>query len=192
MKPVLDSKGFQLSNTVEVSKYIKSGGVGVMATDTLYGIVGSAYDTEVVERIYRIKVRQPDKPMIILISDYADLEQFKIKLDDRLKRSLENVWPGAVSVILPCPSDHFAHLHRGTKTLAFRLPAKQALRQLVLATGPLVAPSANPESLPPAATIAQAWSYFGSTVDFYKRGRVSGKSSQLVKFQDNQMVILRP
>jgi len=83
--------------------------------------------------------------MIILIASQNDLNKFEIELADWQKKILQKVWPGKVSLVLPCPSLKFSYLHRGQKTLAFRLPKDKKLIQLLKITGPLVAPSANKE-----------------------------------------------
>lgn len=59
---------------------LKSGGVGILPTDTLYGLVASAFDEKAAERIYELRKRTPDKPMIILISSLEDLKTFGIEL----------------------------------------------------------------------------------------------------------------
>lgn len=171
---------------------LKSGGVAILPTDTLYGIVGSALSRKAVARIYRIRRRNPKKPMIILISDMKDLEIFRIKLHSRVKKKLRELWPGKVSIIFSCPYRKFSYLHRGTKTLAFRLPATRSLRSLLKKTGPLVAPSANLEGKPPAKTITEAKKYFGNKVDFYlDQGRKEKRPSSLITLKGDKMIVLR-
>ena len=59
-------------------------------------------------------------------------------------------------------------------------------------TGPLVAPSANPEKLPHARTIRQAEKYFGSSVDFYiDMGKLSGLASTLIEIKNEKVMIKR-
>jgi L-threonylcarbamoyladenylate synthase len=84
-------------------------------------------------------------------------------------------------------------LHRGTKTLAFRLPSSQSLRTLLIETGPLIAPSANPEGQAPAQNITEAKKYFGDLVDFYlDGGEIHGKASKVIKLhKDGSIHILR-
>lgn len=173
------------------SSMLKNGGIGILATDTLYGVVGQALNQAAVERIYTVKKRTPTKPFIILISDIADLALFHIVLTPEMKTNLEQYWPGPVSVILECPEQGFAYLHRDTHTLAFRLPAKPELISLIRTTGPLVAPSANPEGLTPAPTIDAARAYFGDTVDFYVSGLVSDKPSKIIKITEDGVEVLR-
>lgn len=174
------------------STTLKNGGVLVIATDTIYGIVGQALKKETVERIYQLKKRTPTKPCIILISDYADIEKFGIHIDDFTRSKLDQYWPGPVSIILDCSNDTFAYLHRGSHSLAFRMPAKRELRDLISQTGPLIAPSANPEGLDPARTIKEAREYFGDTVDGYIAGTTIDKASTIIQLQDGKEVIIRP
>jgi L-threonylcarbamoyladenylate synthase len=180
-----------MTNQPKVAAILQNGGIGVIATDTLYGIVGRALDKPAVNRIYRLKRRHPDKPFIILISDYGDLASFNINLTPALKRQLNSYWPGPVSVVLPCPHASLAYLHRGKKSLAFRLPAKKTLRSLLKLTGPLVAPSANPEGHSPAQTISQARSYFENTVDFYRPGQTGPRPSRLIRLSETEAETLR-
>ncbi|MCX6702267.1 MAG: L-threonylcarbamoyladenylate synthase [Candidatus Wolfebacteria bacterium] len=176
----------------ETLKILKSGGVGVLKTDTIYGIVGLALNKGVVRRIYSVKKRNPVKKLIILINSIKDLDIFSVRINSGIKKQLDSLWPGKVSVELPCLSKKFNYLHHGTKLLAFRLPQKKSLVNLLKKTGPLVAPSANPEGKTPAEDIKQAILYFGKKVDFYiDSGKVSGKSSTLVVFKNNRLEVVR-
>ena len=180
-------------NNNDLIEIIKSGKVAVMPTDTIYGIVGQAQNVATVNRIYNLKKRAPEKPCIVLISKIEELEEFSVNLTPEQKNKLSDFWPGPVSVILDCEDENLAYLHRGTKTLAFRLPASQALRDLIAQTGPLIAPSANPEGLEPAKNIIESKNYFGDTVDFYlDGGEISGKASKLIRLhKDGTVDILR-
>ncbi|MCM2339001.1 MAG: L-threonylcarbamoyladenylate synthase [Burkholderiales bacterium] len=183
-------------------KVLKNKGVAVMPTDTIYGIVGEALDKDVVERIYNIKGRNPDKPCIILIGDIKDLERFSIYLTEEKKKDLEKYWSldntqdfqsKAVSIVLDCENDSLEYLHRGTNTLAFRLPFSNDLRNLLIETGPLIVPSANTEATPPSVNIEEAKRYFEDLVDLYiDGGELKGKASKLIKLNmDGSVVVLR-
>jgi L-threonylcarbamoyladenylate synthase len=82
-------------------------------------------------------------------------------------------------------------------TLAFRLPLSEDLRNLLLQTGPLVAPSANPEGLAPAKNITEAQNYFGppaqagNSVDLYiDGGEIVGKASKIIRLNDDGSVVV--
>ncbi len=158
------------------------GGVGVVPTDTLYGIVASAFNAGAVERVYRIKDRMPVKPPIILVASIDDLARFDVTITPMELTILHHHWPGPVSVIFPCENAAFAYLHRGANSLAFRLPNDERLRAFLAKSGPLIAPSANPEGLPPAKTVAEAKGYFGDLVDFYiDDGTKEGSPSVIIR-----------
>ena len=178
-------------SSLTVAQILRRGGVGVLATDTLYGLVGPALNRQSVERVYRLKSRNPDKPFIILIGSLGQLELFGVTVDANIVQRLSGYWPGAVSVILPCKRPELAYLHRGTNSLAFRLPAKPYLRRLLSRVGPLVAPSANPEGELPALKIGQAKQYFGDRVDFYRSGNTSQRPSKLIKIEGDHESVLR-
>lgn len=188
-----------LSRGENLIKVLKENGVAVMPTDTLYGIVGKALNEPTVNRIYSIRKRNPNKPCIILIGDIGELEKFSVSLSKIQKEKLKEYWsaeasaladqPEAVSIILDCLEEKFSYLHRGTNTLAFRLPSPQVLQGLLLKVGPLIAPSANPEGLPPAKNIAEAKKYFGDSIDLYvDEGVLTGKASKIIKLRKNGSV----
>lgn len=158
------------------------GEIAVIPTDTMYGIVGSALDRKAVEKIYKVRKRTPSKPLIILIDSHARLADFGITLSsDRLKALLK-MWPDKITVILPCKSPKFKYLHRGTNKLAFRMPKNTRLLKILRETGPLVAPSANPEGENPAKTLKEAQDYFGAGVDFYiDGGRMKDVPSTIIE-----------
>ncbi len=145
---------------------LNNGGLIVARTDTLYGLLARADDERAVARIYQLKKRAPNKSPIVLISnpsqlyDYYDSDSFEV---------MQHYWPGPNSIIVPS-SKGPDWITRGNQSIAYRLPDHAELRTLIDQTGPLVAPSANPEDLPPANNIAEAKAYFGDQVDAYVDG----------------------
>lgn len=163
----------------QVIKILKHDGVGIIPTDTLYGLVGSAYSAKAINRIYKIKNRDKKKKLIVLISSIKDLEKFKIKLSTIQIQILKKYWPGKVSIVL--------------NNIAFRLPKDKKIIDILKKTGPLVAPSANPEGKIPAENTIEAWKYFGDNVDFYfGKKTLKGESSALIKLSKNgEIIVLR-
>lgn len=177
---------------MSVIDLLKNNKIVVYPTDTLYGILGRALSKIVVERIYRVKGRDENKPFIILISSISDLNDFGIRLSERQSKFLNKIWPGPVSVILPCTSTKFSYLHRGTKCLAFRMPKDKELLRILSATGPLVAPSANPQGEIPASNINKAKKYFVNKVDgYYGKKKKAGKPSTIISLVGTKPKIIR-
>lgn len=176
----------------KVIKTLKNNGIGVLPTDTIYGIIGSALSKQAIERIYKLRNRDPKKPMVIIVANTKQLRLFDIKINRKFKKKLKEFWPGKVSIILPCHSEEFAYLHRGMESLAFRVPNLKWLRKLLKKTGPLVATSANPEGEKPACDVKQAEKYFGDNVDFYvDMGNREGEPSTLIEIKDSNVIIKR-
>ena len=175
----------------ELINQLSRGDVVVVETDTIYGIVGQALNEKTVERIYTLKKRSPSKPFIILISEISDVEKFGVQVDDQLRTRLASYWSGPVSIILDCPGEQFAYLHRGTHTLAFRLPSKKSLIDIIDHTGPLVAPSANPQGLPPADSKQMVKTYFQNKINFYNIGQGSGAASRIIRISGDSEEIIR-
>lgn len=179
-------------NIINISKLIRCNKIGVIPTDTIYGIVASAWSKKTVSRAYKTLKRDSKKPFIILVSSIEDLALFKVKIDNATKNILEKLWPGKVSVVLPVTSKRFQYLHRGTKTLAFRVPKKPSLIKILKYAGPLISTSANPQGLKPAATITEAKKYFGDGVDFYiDGGKIRSLPSTLVEIKNGRVNVLR-
>ncbi|MFZ3054957.1 MAG: L-threonylcarbamoyladenylate synthase [Minisyncoccales bacterium] len=171
----------------QTGKEIKEGKIGVIPTDTIYGIVCSAFDKKNVEKIYELRKRDLKKPMIVLISSLKDLELFNIKID---KKTADKYWPGKTSIILPVKK--FEYLHRGKKSLAFRLPKDENLIQILKVSGPIIAPSANIEGKEPATTIDEAKKYFGENVNFYLNfGKLKSKPSKIISLIEGKVEVIR-
>lgn len=145
---------------------LHDGAIGVIKTDTLYGLVGRAEDEKVVEKIYSVKHRDTTKPLIVLVADETQLFD---PLPAVLSSTIDNYWPGPNSIIFESPSAP-KWLRRSGSTVAYRMPANENLKRLLLEVGPLVAPSANREGEPPLEIGLQAEAYFGDEIDFIVDG----------------------
>lgn len=193
----------------EAEEILKKGGIGVLPTDTLYGLVGSALSEKTVERMYEVRHRSHDKPFIILLNNGKEIEKFGIPTEKGVGKVAQGYWPGKVSIVLALPEhpaptlpskevrgetvrEKFTYLHRGTNALAFRVPDDETLRALLKETGPLAAPSANPEGKLPALTVEEAKKYFSDAVDFYIDGGMrESEPSTLIEIRPSKILILR-
>lgn len=176
----------------EVREALQQGNLAVIPTDTLYGIVCMARSRKVVEKLYRIRGRDQNKPCILLIGDITALKEFDIVLNAKERALLEQHWPGPLSVVFDCPGSRWEFLHRGSETLAFRIPHDEELRMFLSTTGPLLCPSANKQGEPPARTVEEARCSFGEQVAVYvEGGRREGHPSTVARLKNGAWEVLR-
>lgn len=168
----------------------RTGAVAVIPTDTVYGVVARAADVEAVERLYVLKKRD-DKPGTLIAASIEQLEELGLKR--RYLKAVEQFWPGAVSVVIPCADPNLKYLHRGKMSLAVRIPDHAELQKLLKETGPLLTSSANHPGESTAVTIQQAQKYFGDAVDIYADGGdlTDHQPSTVIRIIDDAIEILR-
>ncbi len=175
----------------EIIKKLQRGAIGVMPTDTVYGVVCQAADHVAVERLYALKKRE-QKPGTVIAASVEQLVELGIKA--RYLKAVEQYWPGAITIVVPAESPALNYLHMGKWSLGVRIPADTKLVKLLQQTGPLLTSSANHPGEPPANTIAEAKAYFGDQVDFYvDGGDLSGQqASTVIRIVDDAVEVLRP
>ena len=156
-----------LLNNEQAIQILLRGGVGVMPTDTVYGLVALASNAEAVDRIHQLKHRE-GKPGTVIAATTDQLLELGLASRDILAAA--PLWPGALSIILKPEADTLPHLHQGLGDFPVRIPADKSLQALLLLTGPMATSSANIAGQAPATTVNEAWEIFGDTVDFYIDG----------------------
>lgn len=181
---------FNSLSSKKLTDIIKQGGVGVIPTDTLYGLVCDAANKKAVNRLYALKMRK-GKPGTLIAADINQLVELGIKY--RYLKAVEDYWPGAVSVVLPITDPEKVYLHQGEMSLAVRVPKDVALNKLLKSTGSLLTSSANKTGESPVATIQEAQKIFGGKVDFYvDGGDLSDRQpSTIVRIIDDAVEVLR-
>ncbi len=192
-KVSFQEKNIRISDNIfDAVEFLKNGRIVVSPTDTILGILGNALNKSVVEKVYKIKNRTPTKPYIILIPNISYLNIFGITPTKNEKKLLEHK---GITVIFDLPEEklkELEYLHRGTNSLAFRIPDDKNLINMLKDLGkPVIAPSANPEGKEPAKSIEEAIKYFGDKIDLYIKGRSKEIPSSIVKLENNKLQILR-
>jgi L-threonylcarbamoyladenylate synthase len=164
--------------------------VGILPTDTLYGLVTKADEAAAVARLYSLKNRE-SKPGTLIAASIDQL--IELGLTRRYLTAVADFWPNPLSIVLPAPVE-LDYLTQGQHTLAVRIPADLSLSQLLERTGPLITTSANHPGEPTATTVDLAEAVFGNQVDFYVDGGsyVNHEPSTVIRIIDDAIEILRP
>jgi len=172
-----------------LSGLLRQGAVGVLPTDTVYGLVCQAANETAVSRLYGLKQRE-NKPGPIIAGKLQQL--IDLGLRARYLKAVEQYWPNPLSVVIPCGED-LQYLHQGQQSLAVRIPADEPLRALLGRTGALLTTSANAPGEPTATNLTEAQAYFGEAVDFYVDGGTitSPVPSTVIRIVDDAIEVLR-
>jgi len=171
-----------ISREAAVERLLR-GEVGVMPTDTVYGLVARAEDPKAVARLYELKNRD-HKPGTIIAASTEQLQNLGVPNSEI--EAASQWWPDSLSIVLHV-GDRFAYLHQGIGDVAIRVVADSVLIPLLETTGPLLTSSANHPGAPGAVTVRDAWDYFNDRIDFYvDGGDLSGRPpSTLIKLHDD-------
>ena len=176
-------------STTEIATQLQAGAVGVLPTDTVYGLVCSAQNHEAIRRLYALKHRE-NKPGTLVAADIDQLVQLGIP--KRYLKAVEQYWPNPLSIIIPT-GNILSELHQGKGSLAVRIPKQESFHKLLSVTGPLLTTSANDPGEPTATTIAMAKQYFADTVDFYVDGGdlKNHAPSTIIRIIDDAVEVVR-
>lgn len=150
----------------ELAELLRNGAIGVIPTDTVYGLVGRAESEEAITHLYAIKqrARQPGTTIGASVTQLTELGFPKTALD-----IASEYWPAALSVEMS--AEHVPqYLSTGQPVMAARIPDRSDLITLLEATGPLMTTSANAPGEPTSTSIQMAMDYFGDHIDFYVDG----------------------
>ncbi len=145
---------------------IRTGGVVAMPTETVYGLAADATDPAAVARIYAVKGRPTDHPLIVHVADPDDVVRLIPDLPPSARALGAAAWPGPLTVIVPRPTTLPASVAGGLDTVGVRVPAHPVARELIRRAGvPLAAPSANRFGAVSPTTAAHVEADLGSVLD---------------------------
>lgn len=123
---------------------LRAGGLVGMPTETVYGLAADATDPDAIARVYAIKGRPNDHPLIVHVADPDDVERWFPELPASARLLGAAAWPGPLTVIVRRPAALPAAVAGGLPTVGVRVPAHPIARDLIRAAGvPVAAPSAN-------------------------------------------------
>ncbi len=127
----------------EAVSIIKSGGLVVFPTETVYGLGADALNPQAVKAIFEAKGRPQDNPLIVHISDVEQVGEIAVDVPHVFYELAKKFMPGALTVVLPKSDKIPDVVTAGGNTVAVRMPDNVVARELIARSSPLAAPSAN-------------------------------------------------
>ena len=144
----------------QAARQLDYGEVLAYPTEAVYGLGCDPLNENAVRKILELKQRPMDKGLILIASDFEQIEPY-IKPDDAILERILPTWPGPVTWIVPVQPWVPNWLTGKFDSLAVRVTAHPLAKSLCEAYGgPMVSTSANPAGKPPATTSIQVLKYF--------------------------------
>ncbi len=164
-----------------------------LATDTLWGLACKASDLRAVDRIYKLKQRDGQKPLVLFVKD-MEVAQSLVNISHAVKHLLEKWWPGPITIIGEPRDDRYAHCYRGSTQLGIRIPNHaDTLKLLHWINQPLAVTSFNLSGQPDIHKLSELKSVFpGDVTQFYgSMPRLSQASIVAMQIGERKLKLLR-
>jgi L-threonylcarbamoyladenylate synthase len=132
---------------------LRAGGLVAFPTETVYGLGANGLDPEAVQRIFEVKGRPNDNPLILHIAKKSDVKDIWLRVTDTARLLMDAFWPGPLTLISARRESIPDAVTAGLDTVAVRMPDHKSALALIRAAGvPIAAPSANLSGKPSPTT----------------------------------------
>jgi L-threonylcarbamoyladenylate synthase len=181
---------FAPSRAAEV---IRAGGLVIIPTDTVYGVMADVWQPEAVAALYTAKNRLPDKAIPVLLADFDDVSLVSGGVPDMACRLAEALWPGPLTIAVPKHPD-LPGIVSSLPTVGVRIPDHERARAVIRACGGAVAATSANLSGESDSLTAEEASRLGSAVGLVLDGGrcPGGKPSTVVDVSGGELRIVRP
>jgi len=122
---------------------LRAGGLVAFPTETVYGLGADALSEAAVRRIFEVKGRPANDPIIVHISREGELELVAKEVPSEARELIRRFWPGPLTLVLPKSARVPSPVTAGLPTVGVRMPAHPVALALIARAGPIAAPSAN-------------------------------------------------
>ncbi|SFE77870.1 L-threonylcarbamoyladenylate synthase [Nitrosomonas sp. Nm166] len=179
------------------ARILCEGGTVAFPTETVYGLGADVTNPYAVNKIYTIKQRPTDHPLIVHIGNISHLQYWAQAIPEFAWKLASHFWPGPLTLILQRSRHISDRVTGGQDTVGLRIPAHPVALALLNALGPdkaLAAPSANRFGKISPTTAAHVREELGSKVDMILDGGACeiGLESTIISFHDQLPAVLRP
>ncbi len=176
------------------AELLQNGEVVAIPTETVYGLAANAKDGTAVEKIFHVKGRPQDNPLIVHISTTEEIYTVAKDVPKSAMKLAQAFWPGPLSMVLPKSDELASSVSAGLSTVGVRLPAHAAARNVIAMAGvPLAAPSANTSGAPSPTSAKHVYQDLQGLIPLILDGGSCplGVESTVLSVED-EPVVLRP
>jgi L-threonylcarbamoyladenylate synthase len=177
------------------AEILRAGGLVAFPTETVYGLGADASSAQAVARLYAVKRRPADHPVIVHFAAADDAFAWAREVPDAARQLARRFWPGPLTLILKRSEKAGDFVTGRQDSVGLRVPSHPVARELLkLFAGGIAAPSANRFGLVSPTTAAHVREDLGADVDLVIEGGPSevGIESTIVDLSGGAPVLLRP
>ncbi len=177
------------------AELIRSGGLVAFPTETVYGLGANAFDSTAVARIFAVKGRPRQSPLIVHVDSIDMARTLVLEWPDAADTLARRYWPGPLTLVLPKQPSLPDIVTAGLATVGLRVPAHPLALALIRMAGvPIAAPSANPFTRLSPTTAEHVRRSLGDAVDLVLDGGPAtvGIESTVLSLAGKQPLLLRP
>jgi L-threonylcarbamoyladenylate synthase len=174
---------------------LKEGEPVAIPTETVYGLAAPIFNLAAIEKIFLLKGRPRDNPLIAHVSSLAMVDQIAQNLPPVFHLLAKTFWPGPLTLVLPKKKSVSSTVSGGHNTIAVRMPSHELALRLIEEVGePLVAPSANLSGRPSPTQASHVLEDFDGTLSAVLDGGPCqiGLESTVLNLTGSTPSILRP
>jgi len=189
----IDEKNFA-GAIQQAAQVILSGGVLAVPTESFYGLAVHALNEKAIERLFAVKDRREDNPLLILLASRGTLGAYVTEVSDRARKLMERFWPGGLTMVFFADPILPPSLTAGTGKIGVRLSSHPVPRALAEAVGaPITGTSANRSGQPSCSTAEEVMESVGEGTDLILDGgrTPGGKGSTVLDVTVDPPVVLR-
>lgn len=174
-------------------RLLKEGDVVAFPTETVYGLGADARNPSAIRRIFEIKGRPSDNPLIVHVSSLKMATDFACEISGDARKLAEAFWPGPLTLVFRKQQKVLDLITAGMDTVAVRMPGHEVALQLIREAGALVAPSANKSGGPSPTHAQHVRDDFGEDFPILDAGKCKiGLESTVLNISEEPYEILRP
>ncbi|MDP2090318.1 MAG: L-threonylcarbamoyladenylate synthase [Candidatus Gracilibacteria bacterium] len=182
-------------NIKKAASIIKNGGVVAFPTETVYGLGANIYNKDAIMRIFEIKGRASDNPLIVHIDNIDKLTTLAIEIPKITYELAKKFWPGPLTIVFKKSDSVINEVSAGSDTVAIRIPNNSiAIELLKIANVPIAAPSANLSGKPSPTKASHVKDDLLNKVDYILDGgeTIIGVESTVIDITVSPPILLRP
>ena len=163
-------------------------------TETVYGLAGNIFSDIALKKIFELKNRPFNNPLIVHIKSIESLKEIAFEIPESALKLAHHFWPGPLTLVLK-KQPHISDLvTAGKDTVAIRMPNHQRTLELLQQLDfPLAAPSANPFGSISPTSSKHVLDYFNDKLEVILEGGncENGIESTIIGFEENQVILYR-